>query len=398
MKKKTLLRIITAVALLLYLVIAVAWSVSSVNGSKCRGVRIRISDPDSVGFVTEKGIISELKGFYENAPGELVANLDIAKVTNRLNNNDRIESASVVLSPCALSGGDDSDALGCEVLVDVVPMQPIARVFDGGKSYYINRAGKHISAGHNYHIDVPVIQGNFNDKYQPTELLPLVDYLSENARWGNLVTMIKVDKPSSIILVPAIQGHVINIGDQSNLDDKFDRVGLFYEKVFPVKGWNYYDSISVKWKGQVVATRRNKVVAVQHEEIDEESEKELPAENSSDVMLATDSTSVIASVPSVKKAIEKKAAEKKAVAKKPETKKTEPKKDDVKKPEAKKPEAKKQETKKPEAKKQESKKSDTKKAETKKTDKAKKDAPKPKSTTDKKQKDSTTKDKSNKKK
>lgn len=26
----------------------------------------------------------------------------------------------------------------------------------------------------------------------------------------------------------------------------------------PVKGWNYYDTVSVKWNGRVVATRRTK--------------------------------------------------------------------------------------------------------------------------------------------
>ena len=26
----------------------------------------------------------------------------------------------------------------------------------------------------------------------------------------------------------------------------------------PVKGWTYYDTISVKWGGRIVATRRNK--------------------------------------------------------------------------------------------------------------------------------------------
>ena len=26
----------------------------------------------------------------------------------------------------------------------------------------------------------------------------------------------------------------------------------------PIKGWNYYDTISVKWRGQIVATRQEK--------------------------------------------------------------------------------------------------------------------------------------------
>lgn len=347
MKKKTLVRTITAVALLTYLVVAVAWSVSNVNASKCRSVKIHISDPDSVGFVTEKGLIADLKGFYENAPGELVANLDIAKVTTRLNQNDRIETASVVVSPYAHSYNDnDSDMLGCEVYVNVVPMKPVARVFDSDKSYYINRAGKHISAGKNYHIDVPIIQGRFGKDYQPTALLPLIDFLNDNADWGNLITMIKADKPSSIILVPAIQGHVINIGNLDNLYDKFDRIGLFYKKVFPVKGWNYYDSISVKWSGQVVATRRNKTVAVRQEEIDVESEKELPDENSSDVMSTMVDNST-ASDNNLRASTDKKPEPKKSDAKKSDVKKSDAKKPDAKKPDAKKPDVKKSDAKKP---------------------------------------------------
>ena len=35
----------------------------------------------------------------------------------------------------------------------------------------------------------------------------------------------------------------------------------FYRYVAPVKGWEKYDTISVAWRRQVVATRRDKTVA-----------------------------------------------------------------------------------------------------------------------------------------
>ena len=55
-----------------------------------------------------------------------------------------------------------------------------------------------------------------------------------------------------------IKGHVINFGDTTMIENKFSRIKTIYKDVFPEKGWDYYDTISVKWNGQVVATRRKK--------------------------------------------------------------------------------------------------------------------------------------------
>ena len=55
-------------------------------------------------------------------------------------------------------------------------------------------------------------------------------------------------------------GHVINIGRPEAFDNKFAKLKEFYTKVMPDKGWMYYDTISVKYNHQVVATRRVKAV------------------------------------------------------------------------------------------------------------------------------------------
>ncbi|MBO7382878.1 MAG: hypothetical protein J6U03_05870, partial [Muribaculaceae bacterium] len=76
MTKKTIIQLLTSAGLIIYLIVAVAWSVHAVNGSVCREVRIIISDDDSIGFVTKEGIIANLEGFCENACGEKIKNLD----------------------------------------------------------------------------------------------------------------------------------------------------------------------------------------------------------------------------------------------------------------------------------------------------------------------------------
>ena len=70
--------------------------------------------------------------------------------------------------------------------------------------------------------------------------------------------MIKVDKSNDIILVPIVRGQVINFGTPDDFKSKFHRLERMYAEVMPVKGWNYYDTISVKWNRQIVATRRQK--------------------------------------------------------------------------------------------------------------------------------------------
>ena len=73
-----------------------------------------------------------------------------------------------------------------------------------------------------------------------------------------------------------IRGHVINFGDVSDIENKFDRLRRMYEEILPLKGWDFYDTLSVKWRGQVVATRRVKKLVEPQVRYDDESENELP--------------------------------------------------------------------------------------------------------------------------
>ena len=64
----------------------------------------------------------------------------------------------------------------------------------------------------------------------------------------------------NVMIVPTVSGHVVNLGDVNNIENKFKKLLLFYRKVMPEKGWQTYDTISVKWNYQVVATKRTKAV------------------------------------------------------------------------------------------------------------------------------------------
>lgn len=276
-----ILKYLLAAVLTAYVVVAVAWSRDVASARRCVRIDISVADSAGSGFVGAADVARELAGLPRRAPGMLLADIDTDSIERMLNAIDKIESATSTV----FTDG--------HVELTVVPMQPVARVFDTStpeaRSYYINRQGKRISASAAYHTDVPVISGHFDSSFRPAALVPLIEYVTSRPQWDRLITHIKVDGPTNIILVPMIHGHVINLGDTSGLDDKFGRVALAYKKILPLKGWEYYDTVSVKWRGQIVATRRQKKLAPVVNPADYEAEQEAPDLGT---MMAADTLSV----------------------------------------------------------------------------------------------------------
>ena len=230
------------------LVIGTLWARDKSRGEQCTGIEVEVINADSTSFVTPQGVLNDLKGQGIKLVGKRMGDIDASDIEEALRLSPYLENADIVKCQDG------------KILIRVSQLVPVFRVFDGESSYYVNRAGKHMTATNFYHSDVPVVQGHFTRKFPPTRLLPLIDYVEKDSLLHSLVTMFIVRDTNNIILVPDISGHVINIGNVTGLDNKFAKLKLFYNKVMPKRGWNTFDTISVKWNHQVVATRRTKAV------------------------------------------------------------------------------------------------------------------------------------------
>lgn len=227
----------------------ILWAKGKAQGEVCKDVEILVINADSTAFVTPQGVLNDLKGQGVKIVGKRMGDIDASEIEEALSNSPYLENADLV--KCQEG----------KVQIRVSQLVPVLRVFDGEESYYVNRAGKHMAATRFYHCDVPVVQGHFTKKYPATRLLPLIDYVEGDSLLRSLVTMYQVRDTNNIILVPNLSGHVINIGAADGFENKFAKLKLFYSEVLPKRGWNTYDTISVKWNHQIVATRRIKSVA-----------------------------------------------------------------------------------------------------------------------------------------
>lgn len=251
MTNRTLKWIYAASSVIMIALLVVVWFASQSYSSSqlCKGIYVEVIDSANQKFVTVPELRNELGRLPEIARRTPVKNINTDSLEMQLRIIDKIESVKVT----RLTDGSLS--------IVVEPMRPIARVFDSDRSYYINKDGKRISAIARYHVDVPVIMGHFSETdtlFTPVKLIPLLDFIKSSARWSRLVTMIKVDNPNNIFIIPPVKGMVFNLGSLDNLPYKFSMLERMIDEVIPVAGWERYDTISVKWKGQIVATRRVK--------------------------------------------------------------------------------------------------------------------------------------------
>jgi len=243
--------------------LGILWARGKSRGELCTDVDIMVINADSTSFVTPQGVLNDLKGQGVKIVGKRMGDIDASEIEEALRHSPYLENADLV------------KCQGGKVLIRVSQLVPVLRVFDGEQSYYVNRAGKHMAAARFYHCDVPIVQGHFTKKYPATRLLPLIDYVENDSLLRSLVTMFQVRDTNNIILVPCISGHVVNIGNADGLENKFAKLKLFYSEVLPKRGWNTYDTISVKWNHQIVATRRVKAVE-QVIEYDPEDDEQAP--------------------------------------------------------------------------------------------------------------------------
>ncbi len=243
--------IYAASSIAMALLLVVVWFASQ-NYSRsqlCEGIYIEVVDSANQKFVTAPELRRELGRLPEIARKIPVKSINTDSLERQLRIIDKIESVKV----SRLTDGS--------LLIIVEPMRPIARVFDTDRSYYINKDGKRISAVARYYVDVPVIMGHFSEtdtSFTPVRLIPLLDFIKSSERWNQLVTMIKTDGPNDIFIIPPVKGIVFNLGSLENLPGKFSMLERMIDEVIPLAGWERYDTISVKWRGQIVATRRIK--------------------------------------------------------------------------------------------------------------------------------------------
>ena len=82
-------------------------------------------------------------------------------------------------------------------------------------------------------------------------------YSSQDSVLNSLIHQINITPDKEIELYPAIGDHKIIFGEGNDFEEKFNKLKLFYtEGLNKTDGWNKYSVINIKYKNQVVCTKK----------------------------------------------------------------------------------------------------------------------------------------------
>lgn len=242
MKKKS--RILSLLSFVLLLVLVVAANVWR-RHSMVRDVRVEIDYCGADTLVTGRMVAELIRHEMPSVDSVMLRDVDLKAV-------EQAASKSPYITQCQAS-----TSIGGAVVLYAVQRRPVVRVFVGQEEFYLDSEGFRVPLSPYGSSDVVVASGNLSSKGKNLkEVWQLACYLDQHPEVGPLFDQIYRDAKGDLYLTPKLGSHVVQVGSVENLDDKFQNLVALYTRGLPQAGWETYKQVSVKYRDQVVCTKR----------------------------------------------------------------------------------------------------------------------------------------------
>jgi cell division protein FtsQ len=86
-------------------------------------------------------------------------------------------------------------------------------------------------------------------------LFTLGMFIMKNDFLKALIEEVYVNKNGEFELIPRLKNQLIIFGTTENMNDKFERLMIFYKKGLSITGWQRYNVINIKFKNQVICSK-----------------------------------------------------------------------------------------------------------------------------------------------
>lgn len=238
--KWTLAKTLLGVALLSFLV---SFSAKRHACKSLTGIKIKVDHESGRYFVNDSLVKKIVEGKQLQIQRIPLGNMDIGQVEHILNRNSFIRKSQVF---------QDIDGI---MRIQIDQETPIARINTGADEFYLSEQLTKIPLSHLYSAEVLMVGGAIDEK-DFKGLKDLIDYITADKLLKKHIIAVKKEKPNSFILLVNKGEYIIEFGELNNFQEKFDKLKLFYEQYLGKVGLNFYERINLRFKNQIVATKR----------------------------------------------------------------------------------------------------------------------------------------------
>ncbi|WP_259015273.1 cell division protein FtsQ/DivIB [Emticicia fluvialis] len=227
----------------------IVFSSNTFSTDRCKKIEVKIKNADDQFFI-DRHEVEELATNYgtDQLKGKLFKEIDLQEIEKRVLKNKQIKS-------CQVFRGIEGN-----LNIDIEQHIPIARILgsDGREDVYVDNEGSFFPLSERYSARIVLLSGEYfrnlpslKQKRQQ-KLMSFINLINEDSFLKAQFTQLDIDQAGNISIVPLLGNHTIEFGAPENIQNRINRLKIFYKQILPVQGWDKFTRVSVKYDGQLV--------------------------------------------------------------------------------------------------------------------------------------------------
>jgi cell division protein FtsQ len=208
-------------------------------------------NPNSPRFMDEEEIAALIEKSGEPIIGRFLATINIHNLERKLSTYTTLDNVEIFRRV---------DAKGFsfkgKLVVNVDERTPVVRIKNSSDDYYLDRSGVKIPVSAKYVDRILIASGSVPDEKTKNDFLKMSDFINKDAFWRAQIEQVFIQANGELILLPQVGDYLIEFGAPETYEIKFRNLKAVYQQGFKNQGWNKYKTISVKYRNQVVCTKK----------------------------------------------------------------------------------------------------------------------------------------------
>jgi cell division protein FtsQ len=232
-----------------------------------QSINVIVTNESENSFIDENVVSNYLNDRKDFIVNQKLKDIHVVEIENALNTHPAIEKADVSVD---INGRAE---------IKVTQRKPVVRIMKTqGESFYIDSKGKLMPLSDNYSARVPFANGIICESYSSfynysidkiekdtalhklcviDNVFHVAEYIERDTLLNSMIQQIYVNTKKEIELYATIGNHKIVFGNSEDIPEKFNKLKMFYkEGLNSIDAWNKYSVVNLKYKNQVVCTKK----------------------------------------------------------------------------------------------------------------------------------------------
>lgn len=215
-------------------------------------VRVKMANNYENHFLDEQDILSLMDFDQVAMKGARFSEVNMREVERKIRRQPFVEDAQLY-----------SDLKG-NIIVKASLRRPIARIVrNDGPDGYIAEDGTIMPVSDKFTSRVILVSGgyvptllkqrNLASTEEGRMLMRVVETIRADDFWSAQIAQLNIDSKMRITMLPQVGNERIEFGKPERVEQKFDKLMIFYKEILPRMGWNKYSRVNLEYAGQIVA-------------------------------------------------------------------------------------------------------------------------------------------------